>query len=808
MLLLRMWPAETAAPGSRSRPDKSDNNVQPMKSAMFVSSIASARLRVFFSRTKRIPARARRYFMVVSLHCLVAACDAPAPSRAPPESLAFTGSESCRECHAPQFELWQESHHALAMQVATPDTVLGDFSGAEFQYFDITSTFFMRDGSFQVRTDNGLGELEDFTVKYTFGVEPLQQYLVEMPAGHVQTLPIAWDARSSAAGGQRWYHVYPDEFVGSDDPLHWTGREQNWNYMCAECHSTDLRKNYSVDDASFATTWSEISVGCEACHGPGSRHIARARSTSRGTGLTVDLDDSGGAVWRMNPDTGIASRSELVMRAPKQVDACGRCHARRSLATGDYEFGKALHDTHMPALLEEFLYFPDGQIKEEVYVYGSFLQSRMYQAGVTCSDCHDPHSARLKTTGDASEICSTCHLPAKFSGTGHHRHEPGDVTCVDCHMASRTYMGVDDRRDHSFRIPRPDLTVSTGSPNACNQCHDDRDSGWALTAVQAWYGGERKAHYADAIHAGRSGSPAANALLVEAIDNNQYPGIARATSLSLLRPPYSANIVTGIRRSLSNPDSLMRLAALGALSNAAPELIVEWAAYLLSDPVRSVRIEAARVLSPLQASLPSEHLLAFRSANAERSAAQYAIAERPEAHSNLGNLHTDAGAAEQAEAAFRMALRLEPHAIAARINLAQLYARNAREPEAEQLLRDGIQSGPGEAVLHHALGLLLVRGDQREAGLSELEIAADLQPGEARFVYVYAVALNSMDRPAAAIGLLQDAARRFPADFDIHWALATMLRDQGRLPEAREVAASLLQYYPEVEDVSNLLQSL
>ena len=739
---------------------------------------------------------------------LTVACDAPPQTSSLPVPLAFTGSETCSECHAPQFELWQGSHHELAMQEATPDTVLGDFSGVEFEYFDVVSTFFTRDGNYLVRTDNADGELEEFTVKYTFGVTPLQQYLVEMPNGHVQPLPVAWDTRSSADGGQRWYHLYPDEYIAHDDLLHWTGREQNWNYMCAECHSTNLQKNYTVQTDSFATTWTEINVGCEACHGPGSRHVARARSGSGSTGLAVDLDDHGRAIWQMNAATGIAERSELVMRPPKQPDACGRCHSRRSLVTGDYEFGKVLHDTHRPALLDEFLYYPDGQIQDEVYVYGSFLQSRMYQAGVSCGDCHDPHSAQLRSSGEPSEICSTCHLPEKFSSTDHHKHQVDDVQCVDCHMASRTYMGVDDRRDHSFRIPRPDLTVSTGSPNACNQCHEDRDTAWALAAIEAWYGDNHETHYATAIHAGRSGSTSANRLLISAIGNSDYPGIARATALSLLRPPYSAVIFAEIRRNLSNPDSLIRSAALSALAAVAPELIIELAPELLSDPVRSVRIEAARVLSRLQGSLPGEQLPAFRRANGERVAAQLAIAERPEAHLDLGNVHADAGNLDQAEAAFLLALRLEPRAVAARVNLADLYARNDRREDAEQILRDGIEMNADQAVLHHALGLMLVRGNQRDAALSELAIAASLQPNDSRFVYVYAIALNSLDRPGEAVALLFDATERFPADFDIHWALATMLRDQGRLEEAREVVTNLLEIYPQEDAGQNLLQSL
>ncbi len=694
------------------------------------------------------------------------------------------------------------------MQQATPDTVLGDFSGVDFRYGDNVSTFFTRDGNFMVRTDNKDGELEEFVVSFTFGVTPLQQYLVQMEDGRVQSLTIAWDSRSRADGGQRWYHLYPEEFIGHDDPLHWTGREQNWNYMCAECHSTDLRKNYDPDKDSFATTWKEINVGCEACHGPASRHIARAREGAGRAGLVVDLDDSGRAVWQMNVETGMAERSELVMRPPRQPEACGRCHARRSLATGDYEFGRPLHDTHVPSLLEAPLYYADGQILEEVYVYGSFLQSRMYQAGVSCSDCHEPHSARLRTQGPPSEVCKTCHLPQKFAGVDHHRHESAEIQCVDCHMASRVYMGVDARRDHSFRIPRPDLTLSTGSPNACNQCHDDRDSAWAARAVDAWYGTSREAHYADAIHAGRSGAASANLLLQQAIGNDDYPGIARATALSLLRPPYSAATLAEIRQNLRNPDSLIRHAALTALSRAAPELIIEWAAPLLTDPVRSVRIEAARVISPLQTALPPQQQSAFRGANQERIAAQLAIAERPEAHMNLGNVYREAGQNGAAESAFRHALNMEPRAAAARVNLADLYAQTDRIEAAQSLLREGIALNSQDAVLHHALGLILVRNDQRDAALLELETAVSLQPDESRFVYVYAVALNSMRRADEAIALLQDAAARFPADFDIHWGLATMLRDQGRLDEARKVADYLAEIYPQVEPVQNLLRSL
>jgi len=453
---------------------------------MFVSSIARAPVR------RIIP-------VVLALASLIlAGCDQKRDQSVsvvdtPAE---FAGSTACNQCHQEEADLWRVSHHAQAMDHATAATVLGDFSDVEFQQFDTTSTFFQRDGGFYVRTDNADGELQDFPIAYTFGVEPLQQYLIEFPGGRLQTLPIAWDSRASEEGGQRWFHIYPDEPITSEDVLHWTGREQNWNYMCAECHSTELVKNYELSSDSFDTTWFEINVGCEACHGPASNHIAQAESGafSSSHGLLASLDDAGRAVWEMNAETGIAVRSEIRMRTPVQPESCGRCHSRRSVVTTEYEFGKPLLDTHTLSLLDDILYFPDGQIRGEVYVYGSFLQSRMYQAGVSCTDCHEPHSGRLRTGSNPNDICATCHLPTRFADSDHHKHQVESVGCVDCHMPSRDYMVVDGRRDHSFRIPRPDLTVATDSPNACNGCHTDETADWAAAAAENWFGQQSQDH--------------------------------------------------------------------------------------------------------------------------------------------------------------------------------------------------------------------------------------------------------------------------------------------------------------------------
>jgi Flp pilus assembly protein TadD len=745
---------------------------------------------------------------------LAAACSQDAPTSAVPavpavaEPPGYVGSDACARCHGPEFEAWQTSHHALAMQHASAATVLGDFSGVSLDYFGTVSTFFERDGTYYVRTDNADGDLQDFPVSYTFGVTPLQQYLVEFPGGRLQTLPLAWDSRPAADGGQRWFHIYPDEPVLHTDPLHWTGREQNWNYMCAECHSTELRKNYSADTDSYDTTWSEINVGCEACHGPASRHVAQADagSFSSRAGLITDLDDAGRAVWEMNPATGIATRSEPRMRPPTQPEACGRCHSRRSVAASDYEFDRPLMDTHLPSLLDERLYFPDGQILDEVYVYGSFVQSRMYQAGVSCSNCHDPHSATLRTGNEPSAICATCHSPAVFDVTSHHRHPGGSVSCVDCHMTSRDYMVVDGRRDHSFRVPRPDLTAATGSPNACNQCHADRDTDWAVAAFTDWFGDDWPTHYGEPIHAGRTGG--ANPQLSAAAANPAFPGIARGSALALLRPPYSEPVARTIRDALGSGDPFVRLGALRALPGLQQDLQVDWATPLLTDPVRAIRIAAAQAIVPFRGLLHPRFEADFEQAEQELMDSMRAIEERPEAQINLGNYYLQAGNAGLSEAALRKAMRLAPDEPGARVNLADLYRVMGREADAEQLLRDGLAEDPDNATYRHSLGLLLVRRQQPEAALEELEAAVSLAPDNARFAYVYAVALNSMGRSDEAISFLQDVRETFAGDFDVQWSLATMLRDQGRNEESRQVATALAETYPGIPPVQNLLGTL
>src|SRR5215813_10141464 len=342
----------------------------------------------------------------------------------------FAGSEVCASCHQTEDKLWHSSQHERAMAHATDKSVLGDFNDVSFKYFDVTSRFFRKDGNFFVETDGPDGKLASYQVKYTFGLDPLQQYLIEFPDGRLQALSIAWDSRPKDKGGQRWFHLYPTENIKHNDVLHWTKLNQNWNFMCAGCHSTGVHKNYDAATDRFATNWAEISVGCEACHGQGSRHVAWARAKQswwpfgktedRTKGLPVQLDERRDVVWRIDPRTGNAARNFTPALVRREVETCGLCHARRSEFSEDWTPGRSLSDTHVVSPLRRGLYHADGQMLDEVYNYGSFKQSKMFAAGVTCSDCHEPHGAKLRAPGDG--VCLQCHAADKYAAATHHHH--------------------------------------------------------------------------------------------------------------------------------------------------------------------------------------------------------------------------------------------------------------------------------------------------------------------------------------------------------------------------------------------------
>jgi tetratricopeptide (TPR) repeat protein len=708
------------------------------------------------------------------------------------------------DCHKKEYDKWHDSHHDLAMDVANENTVLGDFDNAVFEYFGVTSRFFRKDGRFFVHTQGPDGKIGEFEIKNTFGVDPLQQYLVPFPGGRLQCLPMAWDVNK-----KKWYHLYPDAPIDPKDWLYWTNAGQNWNGMCAECHSTNLKKNYDIKADSYQTTWSEIDVSCEACHGPGSRHVEWAELPDMARPQTENYE----LVVRT---AGINSRD--------QVELCAPCHSRRA-ALGDYTHAEPdLLDSLLPSLLTEELYFADGQILEEVYVYASFTQSKMYRRNVRCSDCHDVHST--KRVKEGNELCLQCHRASVYDTKAHHFHkkkgEKGEpikstdgkilfdvgtgAECIQCHMPGRDYMVIDNRADHSLRIPRPDMSIKLGTPNACNHCHVDKTNQWSDEETTKWYGPGRRAHYGSIIYAGRKQQPDAQKNLIRLAGDPLFPVIVRATALSNLAAYSSEENTQAYESALLDEEALIRRTAVNHLNHPDKKRQISLLASMIYDPVKAVRMEAATRMTEISdPQLDKRQKKVYQAALLEYQKAMEYSADFAFSRYNMGNLYTSMHQPEKAIKNYRAAILIDDQFYPAKVNLAMLYNKEGQNDEAESLLREVVTSHPELHEMEYSLGLLLAEKKEYDEAAVYLERAANGLPNRARIYYNLGLLLQHLKRDSEAEVALTKAMTLEPDNIDYLYALTEYYLKRGKFQEAKSIAQQMVARHPAMQVGHNLL---
>lgn len=703
-----------------------------------------------------------------------------------PTQSTFVGNDDCASCHASQVQDWTGSHHDLAMQEVSEKTVFGDFDNATFVYEGVTTSFYRKGDEYWVKTDNENGELQDYRVAYVFGVYPLQQLLLPIEKGRLNALSIAWDARNVSEGGQRWYQIYEgQEPVTAESPLHWTGIYHNWNSRCAECHSTNVVKGYDGARRQYTTTYDQIDVGCEACHGPGSRHVELANAgkidrsqSSAEMGLALSLAARG--QWRRAPGDDIAQRV-TPLTDQTQVDNCGRCHSRRA-TLGDYHYGQSLLNTHRLSTLESPLYWHDGQILDEVYVYGSFMQSKMAQAGVVCSNCHNPHSNELVAEGNA--VCTQCHTPETYDAPAHHRHSVTSAgsACVECHMPSQVYMGVDARRDHSMRIPRPDISLSIGSPNACTQCHEDKSDAWAYDALQTWgvNGRFTDLSLAKARQSADRGDMRALPTLESVVADTSQSDLMRASIIEQLGNLGSRQLPNAAAMLLRSDSPVLRASAVRALRGVEPVQRYLMLRPFIRDHSLSVRMEVAQLLAGIPASeLRAQDIADLEPLFEEYLAVQSDHLDMPSVQLQLANFWIDRGDSTQATAALEEALRLNSQLEPAIVNLVDILRRDGKNEEASALLSRSIERIPESGSLWFSQGLHLIRLGHTTEGLVSLKRAAELENEGSRHRYVYAIALNDTGSESEAMSVLERLNASLPGQPDVLNALLSFARDSG-----------------------------
>ena len=670
---------------------------------------------------------------------------------------SYVGTKACIDCHQTEYSDWQGSHHDMSMRHAAPDAVLGNFNNQSITFDGEVSTFFKKGDQYWVNIKGADGKFHDYQIKYTFAYKPLQQYMVEFEDGRVQLIPFAWDSRAKAEGGQRWFHLYP-EFTDNRDEFFWTNTGQNWNYMCADCHSTDVKKNFDLASNTYNTTFKEINVGCEACHGPASEHIQWSKNQdndSSGKGFDRNLAKSVNQ-WVMRE--GKTTLFPEKITPTQQTLVCAQCHSRHvQISDNDHVKGNAFGERYMLSLINASQYHADGQIYDEVFVYGSFLQSKMSKNGVVCSNCHNPHTAELIIPKEA--VCLQCHQADTYAVKTHHQHQESSTgaQCVNCHMPETTYMQVDKRADHSWHVPRPDLSAKLGTPDTCLNCHEDKDSNWSAQHVQQWFPNSpirEIDHFAPVFSAIDSGYMEAASALSHVAQNKENMQIIRASALERMSPITDTNTLIAVARGARDPDEFIRMAA--ARGSTSIPLKERWRILepLLKDDVLAVRLEATNSLAMLWQELSTKQRELLKPAIDEYIKAQEYNNDRGFSHSNRGSIYAYLGEMDKAKKAFLEGIRIEPNFAQTYLNLAELY-RRTNKGSAIDLLKQGLSKISDNAPIAYSLGLAYIRNGDSKQALDYFAQAIEKAPNTAQYHYVYGLSLEKSN-----VNLAQKQLRR------------------------------------------------
>jgi len=698
----------------------------------------------------------------------------------------FIGDDACKQCHQTEFKDWEGSHHDKAMQLANRETILASFGGEKFTSQGITSKFYSEGDDFFVNTEGPDGKYHDYKIIYTFGITPLQQYIVEFPDGRYQCLRTAWDTEKN-----KWFDLYPDFKVVHSEWLHWSRGGLNWNTMCSDCHSTNVRKNYKEETNGYNTEFALINVSCEACHGPGKQHVDEA----------TQLGENYKASGSMQMTSGTQ---------PKElVDQCARCHMRREQVSEVFNFEGSMLDHYFPQLITERLYHIDGQILDEDYVYGSFVQSKMYQNDVTCTDCHNPHSLELKFEGN--NLCAQCHVPEQYNTPKHHFHEVGSESgkCINCHMTGRFYMGNDFRRDYSFRIPRPDLSLKYGTPNACTQCHEDKDDEWAWRAFQEQYGIPDYQHFSELLASGLSGNPHGKESLLTLMNDSLQPEIARASAVRGLQYYMNANDVANLMTFLNDTSPIVRASTLDVLGEIDSSDYATYLLPLLKDPKRSVRVKAFYALGGLaENQVPDQYKDVYEKCKGEFFTYLKATAEFAGGKAKEANYHLKKGNIAKAIENYEKALKIDNLNNMVRTSLANLYYRNGQLNEAETTFKTVIELEPEYGPTYYSLALLLAETGRNKEAIELLEKAMTHMPENLRVYYNLGLLYDSINDTEKAKKTIIKGLKVYPTNEELLYTLAFFHSKYGEIDKAREIGSQLIQLYPNNTNYRNFLQQL
>ncbi|GLX82367.1 tetratricopeptide repeat protein [Thalassotalea eurytherma] len=720
---------------------------------------------------------------------------------------------TCIDCHENQANAWKDSHHFHAMATIDTPTNLGDFTQGSINLEGGEVHFYKEGNKYFVNMPNVDSKPIKIELTHTFGYEPLQQFMFDAGKGKYQFIPYAWDSRPAKDGGQRWHNLYPNSDPSQE--FHWTQMGQNWNQNCADCHSTNFKKGFELETMSYESTYDAINVSCTACHQGTEEHLKWTKNPvteAKHFGFSRSIAAKH-PIFTENAEGRLVPVDRA--KGSHQVETCAQCHSRRAQLSDHKEEGEYF-DHYLPALLDAHLYYPDGQIYDEVYVYGSFTQSKMYKEGVTCTNCHDPHSTQLKLPGNVT--CTQCHSAPKYDAPKHTNHAVGSegAQCVNCHLPSTRYMGVDDRRDHSFKVPRPDLSVNLGVPNACQNCHEDVSNIKHAKQVSAWfplskYRQNPNENFAYTFAQMDGGDIQATPKLVEIAENPDTVSMVKASAISRVNGARNnEKLITFIGNQLKSDDPLVVIAAVRATQQLTPINRTLKLLPVLNHKNVAVRMSVGRALAANLAdpTFKGERREKVQRAVDEYIAAQDYQADRGTAQTNVGQIYAMMGAFDKAEAAFKQSIQVEPIFMPAYIYLADKYRQQQKEHEAEQVLLDAIAVNPKSSDIYYQLALAKVRQKDRGKAIEYFDLAIAANDQSPRLFYTRAVLHQENKNLLAAKQDYAAAYKLHQRNPDYLYRLIILLVELKEYDSAIYHAQKLGQLMPNNPQVNQLIEQI
>ncbi|MNS63448.1 cellulose synthase subunit BcsC [compost metagenome] len=705
------------------------------------------------------------------------------------ENGTYTGDQSCKNCHKNEHKEWTESHHFMSMLTPSEKTVKGDFNNTTFTTDGITSRFFKRGNKYFINTEGDDGKNHDYEVKYTFGFTPLQQYLVEFPGGRMQVPRVSWDCKQ-----KKWFNQYGNQNISSHDWLHWTGNSQNWNTMCASCHSTNLQKNYNDKTDTYNTTYSVINVSCESCHGAGKQHIDYIKGEDYKDGEKIK-----GSFLKL-----IKKDNQL-----KEINTCAPCHARATEISNNHINSNEIMDNYIPQIPDTEFFFADGQIDDEDYIYTSFLQSKMFSQGVQCSNCHNPHSTKLKQIGN--QTCLQCHNSQKYDLPTHTFHPTGSKSalCVSCHMPGKIYMGNDFRHDHSFRVPRPDLSVTYGTPNACKNCHQEKSNKSLADAIVKWYGPKRKYHFSDDLIPGSQMNSQSEIHLKKLIENTQTPNIIKATAAFYLGGIQTETSLNTLLKCLHSKDAQVRYRALRSLSDFQPMSWINEVGPLLSDKVRAVRIAAADLYITIsREQIPSQYNEVFTAAHKELKKYLQYQTDFSVGNIMLADYYLKLEDYGNAAKYYEKGLKKDSQMNYALLNLSTTYNLLGNNEKAMKSLESALKNDSKNERIHYNMALLYNEMNNKPEAEKSFAKAVALKSDNPRVYYNYSLLLIQNKKFKDAEIVLRKGITINPSASELYYALTFLYIQTNKITNAKKTAQQLKQLAPNNPEYQELFKNM